>query len=54
MTSVGSNCSTVRAKVNKRKLCKQCHNNYNDENNKVNSLKDGQLIESINIQTIEA
>ena len=43
-----SNCNNVQAKLNKRKLCKKCHNNYNDQNKGID-LKD-QLDESINMQ----
>ena len=41
-----SNCTTVQAKLNKRKLCKQCHTNYNDKD----KANDDQLNETINMQ----
>ena len=44
-----SNCNNVQAKLNKRKLCKKCHNNYNDQNKGID-LKEDQLDESINMQ----
>ena len=41
-----SNCTNVQAELNKRKLCKQCHTNYNDKD----KVKDDQLNETINMQ----
>ena len=41
-----SNCTTVQVKLNKRKLCKPCHTNYNDKD----KVKDDQLNETINMQ----
>ena len=42
-------CTTVQANLNKRKLCKKCHQNDNDQN-KGNTLKESELKESIHTQ----
>ena len=42
-------CTTARAKLNKRKLCKKCHPNDNDQN-KGNNLRENELNESIHTQ----